>query len=441
MRPAILILAATLLTMLGARNAEAQTVNDPSLTVNRWTSGFDRPTAGLWLGDGDLLIGEKNTGRIKLVRDRQNLGTVLDLPVSTQSERGLLGMVLSPDFANDRFVYVYHTAATSDGGDPISNKISRYRWTGNELVFNRKIRDLPVLPGANHNGGKMVFDKAGQLYVALGDLNRNERQLNNASSQTIGLAGTVLRMDSAGKSVTTNPFYDPARVGRADEPLNDIFAYGIRNSFGIDLDPVTGDLWQSENGASSYDEINRLRPGANSGWRDFMGPIARAGGSESDLVSLGDPAYYADPRFAWVRPVAPTDVMFFPTNRLGKQHRNRLFAGATKEGLIYRFDLSPSRRTLALEGVLADGVADNGGGLRDEQEAVIFGQGFGLVSDLFPGPGGMYVIDYTDGILYRITTAGSLPASWNGLSIVPEPQMIGLIVVAFSVGLSRQRKK
>ncbi|HMO25363.1 MAG TPA: PQQ-dependent sugar dehydrogenase, partial [Tepidisphaeraceae bacterium] len=404
------ILLAVMTGLMFAREIDAQTVNDPTLAVNRWTSGFDRPTAGAWLGGGDLLIAEKNTGRVKLVRNRQNLGTVLDLPVNGDSERGLLGMTLSPDFANDRFVYLYYTAAASDGAAPISNKISRYRWTGDELVFNRKIRDLPVLPGANHNGGKMVFDKAGQLYVALGDLNRNERQLNNASSQTIGLAGTVLRLDSAGKSVTTNPFYDPARVGRADEPLNDIFAYGIRNSFGIDLDPVTGDLWQSENGASSYDEINRLRPGANSGWRDFMGPIARSGSSEADLVSLGDAAYYADPRFAWVRPVAPTDVMFFPTNRLGKQHRNRLFAGATKQGLIYRFDLSPSRRTLALAGALADGVADNGDELLDEQDAIVFGQGFGLVSDLFTGPGGMYVLDYSGGTLYRITTLGSAPA-------------------------------
>src|SRR5436190_1342963 len=109
--------------------ATAQTVNDPSLTVQTYLRGLSQPTGAAFLNDaGDMLITQKNDGRVLLVKNKQIVGTALDLPVANDSERGLLSIALSPTFATDKLVYLYHTAAATDGGTPISNKISRYRF-------------------------------------------------------------------------------------------------------------------------------------------------------------------------------------------------------------------------------------------------------------------------------------------------------------------------
>ena len=110
--PLILILAACM-------SSYGQTVADPSLRVQTWISGVSNPTGFAFINDtGSGLMLEKNTGKVVLFESRQRIKTVLDLPVSNNSERGLLGMALSPDFATDRFVYLYYTASATDGGDP-----------------------------------------------------------------------------------------------------------------------------------------------------------------------------------------------------------------------------------------------------------------------------------------------------------------------------------
>jgi glucose/arabinose dehydrogenase len=326
------------------------------------------------------------------------------------------------------------------------NKVSRDRWNGSTLTFNKKILDLPATPGPNHSGGRLAFGPDNNLYVFSGDLNRRERTVNNAASQTVGTAGVVLRLTSAGKPVATNPFYSEANVGTPNEPLNSIYAYGIRNSFGMDFDPVSGDLWMSENGPDRFDEINRIRPGANSGWRTLIGPASRnTAGLTDTLVSLGDAAYYADPRFAWAKPVAPTEVFFNPNARLGAQYKNDLFVGDTKTGTIFNFNLPGSRKSLLLSGGLADGVADNTADPLAEQDSLIFGEGFGVVTDLFAGPGGMYVVSYGNGALYRITTAGSGPQGLRLASLssvpIPEPGAAGCVVFAAALLVRRRRKR
>jgi hypothetical protein len=122
---------------------------------------------------------------------------------------------------------------------------------------------------------------------------------------------------------------------------------------------------------------------------------------------------------------------------LGESYKNDLFVGTVKSGAILKFDLSPSRKTLSLSGPLADTVADNSAdGLLAEQSSVLFGSGFGIVSDLVPGPGGMYVLSLSNGTLYRITTAtGATPSS---LTVVPEPLTIALILPL--LGATRRRR-
>ena len=416
----------------------AQSVRDPSLRVNRYVGGFDEPTGVAFLdSNGTAIVTEKSTGRVKLVENRRATKTLLDLPVNAESERGLLSVALSPTFATDGFVYLYHTAAATDGGDPISNKISRYRWhpIDKRLTLDRKVIDLPPGPGPNHDGGKIVFAPNGKLFTVIGDLNRQERTSNFENSTTTNRIGAILRIQPKGGSVPTNPF--PVLGSPAAQ--QDIWAYGIRNSFGLAFDPVTGDLWDTENGPDRMDEINRVTPGFNSGWRDIMGPSDRVANFDpGDLVSLGTRANYQDPKFSWAETVAPTDLEFLNSGRLGEAYRNDLFAGDVNTGSIYHFELTSNRRSLQLTGALADRVADNTDDLLDEQDDILFGDGFGVTSDLVTGPGGLYVLSLSNGALYRISRVapGAAP-----MSVVPEPCAALAIAALSAVTLTRPRRR
>lgn len=416
------LLSCVVIVLLSGDRATGQTVVDPNLRVNTWVSaGLNDPVgAAIFNSRGDMMVIEKNTGQVKVVRQRRVRQTLLDLPVSNDSERGLLGIALSPNFGNDGHVYLFHTVADADGGDAIANRISRYTYDGSRLVFNKRLIDLPGNPGPNHDGGKITFGPDGKLYAVIGDLNLNN-QMNNFTGlgRLIQNTSAVLRLNRDGSIPSGNPFAGEASA---------IYAYGIRNSFGIAFDPVTGDLWDTENGPQQFDEINRVFKGFNSGWEDIMGPVSRNGGQQpGGLASLGPAATYADPKFTWVQPVAPTDLEFLPNARLGASYKNDLFVGTTREGKILRFDLTSTRKSLRLTGALADGVADNTSGLFNEQDDLIFGEGFGIVADLFAGPGGMYVVSLTNNAIYRITTVAP---PMGRPSSVPEPSMLAIPVAA-----------
>jgi glucose/arabinose dehydrogenase len=422
-----------------ASRAGAQSLFDPTLRVQTYASGFDSPTGAVFLNDqGDLLVTQKNDGRVIIVRDRQIAGTALDLPVNSESERGLLSIALSPNFASDSLVYLYHTAAATDGGSPISNKVSRYRLVGNELVFDRKIIDLPPGPGPNHDGGKILFDAKGKLYVTIGDLNRRERTQNDNTSQSITASGAILRLTRNGGPIPTNPF---AASGGGQRPLADIYAYGIRNSFGIAFDPVTGDLWDTENGPDRFDEINRVRPGFNSGWRAVMGPIEQNPFEPGSFVDLGPASHYSDPELSWVDPVAPTDLHFYDGPKLGGAYHNDLFVGDVRTGSLYHLDLTSARRSLRLTGPLGDYIVNNEGDLLDETENIVLGEGFGIITDILTGPGGLYVLSLTEGRLYRITQRPPELAALTDMSFVPVPEPGAAAVVMLAPAMLRRRRQ
>lgn len=380
------------------------TLVDPSLKVQTWARGLDSPTGLAILGDGNMLVTEKQTGRVKVVFGKTVVGTALDLNVANSSEQGLLGIATPRDFATNNHVYLYYTAASADGGTPTANRIDRYTWNAGSktLAFDRPIKNLPGGPGPNHNGGKITFGLDGKLYAQVGDLNRNEATTNHTTTVPITRAATILRLNPSGTAPTNNPFYNPKSPR---SPYSDIYASGVRNGFGLAFDPQTNDLWDTENGAASWDEINLVRPGFNSGWEDTMGPTSRTGADLSGLISLGEKSKYSDPNFAWSEPVAPTDLEFMNTGRLGGGYNGDLFVGILRTGSLLRFDLTKTRKSLSLNGALADRVADNSeSNFLAEQSSQIFGTGFGTISDLTVGPGGMYVLSL-NGTLYRITTA------------------------------------
>jgi aldose sugar dehydrogenase len=432
-------------------SAAAQSVVDPDLSVERVVGGFEQPTGVAFLPGtaGDALVTEKATGRVRLYRGGAIVGTALDLPVANGSERGLLGITTDPHFATNPFVYLYYTASTVDGGFAYDNRIERYRWdaAGSRLTFDRHLLKMPAAPGANHDGGKLAFGPDGKLYAVIGDVGRKNRTANYARSSEVVSTAAILRLNPSGTAARTNPFFDASRATDRKFVRNYLYATGVRNSFGLAFDPVRGDLWDTENGPSRFDEINRVRPGFNSGWAQIMGPAARSGASPSGLVSLGERAYYSDPRFSWSVPIAPTDLHFLDDDSaLGAEYEHDLFVGTTLTGSLLRFELSPSRKALSLAGDLADFVADNASdNLLAEQDDLIFGTGFGTITDLASGPGGLYVLSFTDGALYRITAKDAsdamLAMTSAQLAAVPEPLALCAWALSLGVCLARRRRR
>src|SRR5688572_28980300 len=170
-------IVATCVCLSTAGTSRAASVVDPNLRVQTWVRGLQNPT-GMAFVDHRALVLEKSTGRVQIVANRAVAGTALDLPVANDSERGLLGVALSPTFASDNFVYLYYTSAAADGGSAIDNRVERFRWTGSSLTFDRRVLTMPASPGPNHDGGKITFGPDGKLYVVNGDLNRDNMNAN-----------------------------------------------------------------------------------------------------------------------------------------------------------------------------------------------------------------------------------------------------------------------
>jgi hypothetical protein len=181
--------------------------------------------------------------------------------------------------------------------------------------------------------------------------------------------------------------------------LNKYYAYGVRNSFGLEFDPVTHKLWDTENGPSSNDEINLVDPGFNSGWEDIMG-FAPSGFNFNNLANFGGKGKYSQPEFVWTQVVAPTALEFLSSNKLGTSYQNDLFVADFNKGRIYDFSLNSARTGLHFTGVLTDRKANTD----SELQQVIFGQGFGAISDLKVGNGDgyLYVLSYGSGAIFKI---------------------------------------
>jgi glucose/arabinose dehydrogenase len=272
------------------------------------------------------------------------------------------------------------------------------------------------------------------------------------------LTGVVIRLNDDGTIPTDNPFYNHSLTfsGQTDAGLQNeavanlkrVYAYGIRNSFGLAIDPFSGKLWESENGDDAMDELNVIGSGFNGGWIQFMGPKSRIGqfrdienpttGSlgnqnrypvsniatstvigESRLVNIPG-ATYGDPVFSWKYCIAPNAIGFVNGNGLGAKYNGNLIvgsargnsgntAGANAYGVLYRFVPNAARTGLQFaDRLLTDKVADNTakGGIT-EQSTLLFGTGFDIVTDVITAPdGSLYVLGMTrtaNGKVFRIS--------------------------------------
>ena len=377
--------------------ANAPAVRDNALKVELVAEGLAMPTSMRFLDENNILVLQKNDGEVRLVSNGQLVEKpVLKVDVPKGAEQGMLGIAVVPGEPDD--VYLYFTENTA--GDILRNRIYKFTYDPEQraLVNGTLVLDLPGEPGPFHNGGKTAIGPDGRLYTVIGDTNAGGGMLDNdASGREPDDKSVIYRVDrQTGEGVDDNPFY-----GNENEKLHRYYAYGIRNSFGLDFDPVTGRLWMTENGEDEYDEVNLVTPGFNSGWHKLMGPMARSNVTESDLV-LFEGAKFSDPEFSWRDSIGVTDIEFIESDRLGNKYKDNVFVGDINSGNIYFFELNGQRDGFVLQDGLSDTVGDN----PDEISAITFATGFAGITDIEMGPdGNIYVLSFLDGRIYRITAS------------------------------------
>lgn len=310
---------------------------------------------------GRLFFTEKS-GKVRLLVNRQLVSTpVISFDVDTCSERGLLGIALDPAFNTNHYVYVYYTANSGSSCGSTTNRVVRFTEVNGIGRNRRTIFTSPAVGAGNHNGGNLQFGPDGKLYISVGD------DSIAANSQNLSVKnGKIHRINADGSIPTDNPFYGQQGV------VQSIFAYGLRNSFDFDFDPVTRKLFASENGPNCDDEVNRILPGYNYGWRSNY----PCGDNDTAYNTIA-------PLIRWTPTIAPTGITFY-RGGLGRP----LFMCSYNDGKLHRLQLSSDRKQITQDRIvpLPSGVSCN-----EEVET---------------GPdGALYFVSgggYTSATLYRI---------------------------------------
>jgi glucose/arabinose dehydrogenase len=531
----LFIAAAGLAAFAPEMRAQEPTITLTDLRIRTMARSLTTPTGIAFLDRRDYFVIEKNTGKVmRVFHEAPSL--VLDLGVNFASERGLLGIALHPNFPSNPSVYLFWTCvAQSDGtnGPPqtrcdeasfngpdsddllrvplLGNRVDRFEWDAvtERLVYRQNLIQLrsyqndgvPTPPGqgdegqparGNHDGGVITFGKDGKLYVFFGDQGRRG-QLQNLKDGPTGplvpddqfggpqpdnahLSGVILRLNDDGTTPTDNPFYDAGNAigGEAGANIQRVYAYGLRNSFGLTIEPRTGLPWITEHGDDAFDEINRVDPGMNGGWVQLMGPLARIAQFKQIETTLGQPpilqgslqqwrwpasrvadssqealsrmyaipgSQYRDPQFSWKYAALPVGIEFIKGTVLGEHYQGNIFAGMVGNpmgpGYLIRIKSNESGTELTFDNSgLNDRVADNNAKYDlTESESLIVGSGFGIITDLETSPDGtLYVVSHTKGEIYEIYPAPGqqdddkdgpggrpLSTSLSGLEEVPGP--------------------
>jgi len=406
-------------------------LTDPNLQATTvLNAGINQPIGIVFLSANDYLVLEKASGQVKRVVGGVLQPTpVLDLAVNSNSERGLLSMVLDPSFPAVPFTYVSWVESSTGADSTLVNEVpllgqhvDRYVWNGSTLTFDRNLLNLrsrqtdniPV-PGhegtqnpaenGNHNGGVLKFGPDGKLYLFTGDRGRRGWMQNLPNGpfltppqvdDTFGgpapdnahLTGVIIRLNSDGTTPADNPFFaaGAAMGGEVGQNIQKVFSYGHRNGFGMAFDPIGGSLWETENADDAFSELNRVVPGMDGGWIQFAGPVSRIAEFKQIETTLFGSAMQQ------VR-YPPTRVAYTPALALSRLFR---LPGSTyvDPEFSWKYEVGPSGVTFV-----------NGGALGPEYEGTMWmgsARGFSQVG----GTGGsLYLFRLTADRLHVDTSA------------------------------------
>jgi aldose sugar dehydrogenase len=376
-------------------------IKDPTLRAEVVLRGLTYATDIAFLGPNDILVTEKDTGDVRRIVNGVMLQEpLLDVNVATYGHRGMLGITVSnittssstsspssfyvldgktmtststnTNTNSTKYVFLYYTAAQMQDGEditqakqPLGNVVYRYEFVNNSsrLINPKLLLDLPATPGAIGNGGKVLVNPYdNNLYITIGgvgeDGHKTKAQNVKSGVEPDGTSG-ILRITLDGEPVVRN---GSSILGNESFLNKYYYAYGIWNSFGIDFDPITGKLWDTENGVIFGDEVNLVEPGFNSGWNKIDGIWLRGypiENTEDKTISIeveqannllledfGGKGKYSTPEFTWFDDIGPTAIRFLNSDKLGKQYENDIFVGDIINGNIYHFDLNKERTEL-----------------------------------------------------------------------------------------------
>jgi aldose sugar dehydrogenase len=358
------------------------------------------------LGDDDNSINDSSGGKVD--------GNTGVNPIRSYIVYNKTATIRAPHITNSK-VFLYFTE--SKPGQLLRNKIYEYDWNAEKHLLSNQtlLFDLPAMPGPYHNGGKLVVGPDRYLYTVIGNLNTGDGILqNNKNGKDPDNTSVIIRINpnngsTAAAADNNNPFSSYNNNSSNSNKLLSkyYYAYGIRNSFGMTFDPITGYLWDTENGEANYDEVNLVKPGFNSGWYKVMGPISRSNVTERDLVNFKG-SHYADPMFSWYNAIGVTDIEFLKSSKLGEKYTNNIFIGDINNGNLYYFEVNKTRTGLKFNPNTQPGLSDMVADDKDEVSEITFATGFGGITDIKTGPDGfLYILSYGNGSLYRITRTQS----------------------------------
>ncbi len=270
--------------------------------------GLEVPWELAFPPDGRILVAER-PGRIRVIRSGALLqASWATLPVASVSEAGLMGMALHPQFATNGHLFVCYTYRDATGR--LLNRVARLTDVDGRGVNHQVVLD--GIPGAPiHDGCRLGFGPDGKLYVTMGDAS-NSGQAQNLSS----LSGKVLRLEADGSVPADNPF-----------PGSYVYTYGHRNPQGLAWHPATGDLFITEHGPDTNDEVNILRAGSNYGWPDILGVV-------------NNPRFQ-DPILTFTPTVAPAGAAFYSGQRLPASWEGNFIFANLKASYLQRVILAP----------------------------------------------------------------------------------------------------
>jgi aldose sugar dehydrogenase len=270
---------------------------------------------------------------------------------------------------------------------------------------------LPAIPGPAHNGGAIKIGPDNNVYIPIGDVRAEKAKLDPQETESLDGRSGILRVTQNGEVV------DGKGLLGDEHAQNKYYAYGIRNSFGMDFDPVTGNLWDTDNGGGEEeiglieaDEINLVEPGFNSGWMVMKGNSSGYADFDPEVLgNFGGKGKYSDPEYVWADDVGPTALKFLDSDKLGTQYQNDIFVGDVHNGNIYNFKLNEDRTGLLVLDANEGEEEEEGSSTEDdvlaegEESSIVFGQGFGGITDLEVGPDGyLYVVSIGLGKIFKI---------------------------------------
>ena len=381
-------------------------LHDDSLILEEFAHGIGWGHTTMTFVDDDILILHK-AGTVHLIRDGiLHDQPILEIAVDPTQESGMLGIT-----SVGSAVYVYFTLAGKDGNS-LGNRIYRYDWDGEMLANPVLLKELPS--NDYHDGGAMVAGPDGQVYAVIGDAGRYG-PLQNKSLDDL-------------YPPDTPDYLDTSVILRVD-PDGPYHAVGIRNSFGLAIDPLTGNMWATENGDDDFDEINLVPNKFNSGWQKIMGPATQ---SEIDSLIPYEDYVYKDPEFSWKQVVAPTGLSF--GSFMGTDtHDDSLFVGDCIFGNLYKFTLNSARDGFEFTD---PGLQDHVLGDGDSMDEILLGTGFNCITDIERGPDGLlYIVSLGESIIYRI-----LPADAAGETSepnqLPQPADTNAIMLVAVLGVT-----